>query len=191
MNLQGYGYGIHNICHKGHDAYIQILLKAAFLKACDVDSESSLTKLQGMLGPLWQVKLPSSSSETRVRAFPALLPIGRAHCASRPTSFCVSVQQICQMDRNPAGSCNLGVILTNLQGFLGGASVKKKKNNKKPACRCRRHRRCGFDPWVGKIPWRRTWQPTPVCLPEESHGERSLACYSPWRHKELDMTEVT
>ena len=131
MNLQGYGYGIHNIRHKGHDAYIQILLKAAFLKACDVDSESSLTKLQGMLGPLWQVKLPSSSSETRVRAFPALLPIGRAHCASRPTSFCVSVQQICQMDRNPAGSCNLGVILTNLQGFLGGASVKKKKKTTK------------------------------------------------------------
>ena len=38
----------------------------------------------------------------------------------------------------------------------------------------------GFDPWVGKIPWRRAWQPTPVFLLEESHGQRSLAGYSPW-----------
>ena len=40
--------------------------------------------------------------------------------------------------------------------------------------------RCGFDPWVGKIPWRRAWQPTPVFLPGESHGQRSLVGYSPW-----------
>ena len=39
---------------------------------------------------------------------------------------------------------------------------------------------CGFDPWVRKIPWRRAWQPTPVFLPEEPHGQRSLAGYSPW-----------
>ena len=42
---------------------------------------------------------------------------------------------------------------------------------------CRRH---GFDSWVGKIPWRRKWQPTPVFLPGESHGQRSLVGYSPW-----------
>ena len=41
-------------------------------------------------------------------------------------------------------------------------------------------RRSGFDPWVGKIPWRRAWQPTPVFLPRECHGRRSLAGYSPW-----------
>ena len=46
-----------------------------------------------------------------------------------------------------------------------------------------------FDPWVGKIPSRRQWQPTPVVLPGEFHGQRSLASYSPWDHKELDMTE--
>ena len=46
-----------------------------------------------------------------------------------------------------------------------------------------------FDPWVRKIPWRRTWQPTPVFLPGESHGQRSLAGYSPWGHKESDTTE--
>ena len=40
--------------------------------------------------------------------------------------------------------------------------------------------RCRFDPWVGKTPWRRKWQPTPVFLPGRSHGHRSLARYSPW-----------
>ena len=49
--------------------------------------------------------------------------------------------------------------------------------------------RPGIDPWVGKIPWRRKWQPTPVVLPGESHGWRSLVGYSPRGHKELDMTE--
>ena len=41
---------------------------------------------------------------------------------------------------------------------------------------------------VGKIPQRRKWQPTLVCLPEKSHGQRSLVSYSPWGSKELDMT---
>ena len=50
-------------------------------------------------------------------------------------------------------------------------------------------RRPGFDPWVGKIPWRRKWQPTPVLLPGESHGQRSLVGYSPRSRKESDMTE--
>ena len=45
---------------------------------------------------------------------------------------------------------------------------------------CRRYKRHGFDPWVGKIPWRRAWQPTPVFFPGESHRQRSLADYSPW-----------
>ena len=49
--------------------------------------------------------------------------------------------------------------------------------------------RPGFDTWLGKIPWRRSWQPTPVFLPGEFHGQRSLAGYSPWGHKESDMTE--
>ena len=49
--------------------------------------------------------------------------------------------------------------------------------------------RRGFDPWVGKIPWRNKWQPTPVLLPREFHGQRSLAGYSPWGHKESDITE--
>ena len=54
---------------------------------------------------------------------------------------------------------------------------------------CRRHKRRGFDPWVGKIPWRRKWQPTPVFLPGKSYGQGSLAGYSPWGCTDSDMTE--
>ena len=50
-----------------------------------------------------------------------------------------------------------------------------------------RHR---FDSWVGKIPWSRKWQPIPVFLPGKFHGQRSLVGYSPWGHKEYDMTET-
>ena len=46
-----------------------------------------------------------------------------------------------------------------------------------------------WETWVGTIAWRRAWQPTPVVLPEESHGRSSLAGYSPWGPKESDMTE--
>ena len=49
--------------------------------------------------------------------------------------------------------------------------------------------RPGFNLWVGNIPWRRAWQPTPVFLPGESHEQRSMAGYSSWGHKESDMTE--
>ena len=50
-------------------------------------------------------------------------------------------------------------------------------------------RSCGFDPRNGKIPWRRAWQPTPVFLPGESHGQRSLVGYSPWGCKQSDTTQ--
>ena len=55
----------------------------------------------------------------------------------------------------------------NRLGFPGGAS------GKEPPCQCRRHKRCLFNPWVGRIPWRRAWQPTPAFLPGESHRQRS------------------
>ena len=48
-----------------------------------------------------------------------------------------------------------------------------------------------FDPCVGKIPWRRKWQPTPVILPEKSHGQRGLEDSSPWDHKEADLAVST
>ena len=50
-------------------------------------------------------------------------------------------------------------------------------SGKEPTCWCRRCKRCGFDSWVGKIPWRGEWQPTLVHLPGESHGQRNLVGY--------------
>ena len=61
----------------------------------------------------------------------------------------------------PISSCDC------LPGWLSG---------KESACQCRSHRR--LFPWVGKIPWTRRWQPTPVFLPGGSHGQRSLVGYS-------------
>ena len=74
-------------------------------------------------------------------------------------------------------------IYSFVQGFPGGAS------GKEPACQCRRCKRPGFSPWGEKIPWRRKCQPTPMFSPGESYGQWGLAGYSPWGHKELDMTE--
>ena len=62
-------------------------------------------------------------------------------------------------------------------GFLGGSEVKN-------LLQCRR---CRFNPWVGKIPWRRKWQPTSVFLPGKSHSQWSLVGYSSWGLKELDV----
>ena len=68
-------------------------------------------------------------------------------------------------------------------GFPGGTS------GKESTCQCRRYERCGFDPSVRKILWRRTWQLTAVFLPGKFHGQRSLMGYSPWNDKELNRTE--
>ena len=63
--------------------------------------------------------------------------------------------------------------LVFLLGFPAGTS------GREPACQCKRHERCKFDPWIQKIPWSRAWQLTPIFLPGESNGHRSLAGYSP------------
>ena len=70
-------------------------------------------------------------------------------------------------------------------GFPGGAAAKV------PACQCRRRKRHCFNLQVRKVPWRRKQPPTPVFLPGESHGQRSLEGYSPEDGKESDTTEVT
>ena len=73
-------------------------------------------------------------------------------------------------------------IVKESEGFRGGS------DGKESICPCRRH---GFAPWVRKICWRREWLSTPVFLPGESQGQRSLVGYSPWGCKELEMTERT
>ena len=57
-------------------------------------------------------------------------------------------------------------------------------SSKESASQCRRHKKRGFNPWVGKSPWSRKWQPDSVLLPGKSHGHRILAVYSPWGRKE-------
>ena len=69
-------------------------------------------------------------------------------------------------------------------GFPGGTSSNEPPANTGDV-------RCKFRPWIGKIPWRRTGQPTPVLLPRESHGQRSLAGCRAQGRKEWDTTEVT
>ena len=64
-------------------------------------------------------------------------------------------------------------------------------SGKEPASQCRRPKRREFDPLVRNIPWRSAWQPTPIFLPGESHGQRSLEDYGPQGLKESDRTEVT
>ena len=53
-------------------------------------------------------------------------------------------------------------------------------SGKESTCQCKRCKRHGFDPWVGRIPCRRKWQPALVFLPGKFYGQRSLARYSPW-----------
>ena len=61
--------------------------------------------------------------------------------------------------------------------------------NKKTRLQMQETKKCKLDPWVRTIPWRREWQPTPVFLPGESHGQRSLVGYSLWGHIKSDTTE--
>ena len=82
-------------------------------------------------------------------------------------------------NRTSAHAVSQHEVISGLPRWLSG---------KESSCQCRRHR---FDPWVGKISWRRKWQPTLVSLPGKFHGQRSLVGYSPWGHQESDMTEHT
>ena len=92
--------------------------------------------------------------------------------------------QLCCLLRSKGGGVGLGghhILPPHpCTGFPGGL------DGKRIYLQCRRSR---FSPWVKKIPWRREWLPTPVFLPKEFHGQRSLAGYSPQGGKESDRTE--
>ena len=62
---------------------------------------------------------------------------------------------------------------------------------KEPTCQCKEYEGCGREPWVERSPEKGSWQAIPIFLPRESHGQRSLAGYSAWGHKESNMTEMT
>ena len=74
---------------------------------------------------------------------------------------------------------------------IAGSQASQVASGTEPSCQRRRLKRHRFSLWVGKIPWRITWQPTPIFLPGKSCGQRILVGYSPWGCQESDTTEVT
>jgi len=104
---------------------------------------------------------------------------GSQHCNTSP----VGVSEVQRWERFAAQMCHL-----RLDGPSQVALVVKN-----PPAHAREVRDIprGSVPWYRRSPWRRAWQPAPVFLPTESHGQRSLVGYSPWGHKESHTTEVT
>ena len=106
------------------------------------------------------------------------------------------------MDCSPSGSSVHGILQARILEWVaisfsgdlldpgiepGSPTLQAEALLSEPPGKPRRHMRCGFNPWVVKIPWRRTWYPTSVLLLGKSHGQRSLVGYSPWGS---DMTET-
>ena len=139
-----------------------------------------------MLGRL-SLTAPEATPPSPLPASGAGPPSSACGCATPfvpPSSPWVSLPGLPSLSfvQNSFNSFNLNIFVTlflikGLPWWLRGYSV------------CLHCRRPGFDPCVGKIPWRRKWQPTPVLLPGESHGWRSLVGYSLWDRKDSDMTE--
>ena len=104
------------------------------------------------------------------------------------SSRCFQAEEWCEF-------CQRKLILTILWVMCRNKQTRAPEQSdargKEPSCQGRRCKRRRFDPWVGTIPWRRAWQPTPVFLPGDSHGQRSLAGCGSEGHKESDTTEAT
>ena len=108
-------------------------------------------------------------------------------CIGRQTLIHSTTREVwhCHFSRymsNPCPhSCSDSPLISHrvLRGFSSGS------DGKESACSAGTRVRS----WAGNIPWRRSWQSAPVFLPRESYGQRSLVGYSPWGHKEADMTE--
>ena len=90
------------------------------------------------------------------------------------------VSQVGITERWWSGGLQLSICLGNLEEHLGLLGLPWWLRGKESTCQCRR---CEFDPWVGKMPWKRKWQPTPIVLPEKFHGQRSPVGFSPWSCK--------
>ena len=97
-----------------------------------------------------------------------------------PTHHGCAQQSQLRILRNPQHGSQEPLAFGRLLGFPGDSDGKRIHLQ---------GRRPGFNPWVGKIPWGREWLPTPVFLPGESHGQRTLEGHSPWDNKETDTTE--
>ena len=102
------------------------------------------------------------------KGYTSLQPPNLTH--TKTISYCIGEDPIIDL------ICTIFIV-----GFSGDASAGES------ACQSRRLKRCRFDPWARKIPWRRDWQSATVILP----GKRSLVGYSPQGHKQSDMTQHT
>ena len=102
------------------------------------------------------------------KGYTSLQPPNLTH--TKTISYCIGEDPIIDL------ICTIFIV-----GFSGDASAGES------ACQSRRLKRCRFDPWARKIPWRREWQSATVILP----GKRSLVGYSPQGHKQSDMTQHT
>ena len=108
---------------------------------------------------------------------PGGLPSMGSHRVSHNWSDLAAAAATLSLHRNLAVSASAGLL--------------RWLSSKESAYQCRRHRRCGFDLWVGKIPWRREWQITASFLPGKFHGQRSLAGYSPGGSQRVKHSWVT
>ena len=100
--------------------------------------------------------------------------------------FCVLILYLSTLLNSLTSTNSYSVDYLNSLYVRSHQGLPQQLTGKEPAYECRRP---GFNPQVGKIPWRRKWQLTAVVLPGKSHGQRSLAGYSPCGHKESNMTE--
>ena len=129
---------------------------------------------------LWSKALAASTSQALHRPRLGLQSAASVYLGTQRRMFSASSQSY-QMRHSGRGS---HLCLTNLRGKIWG--FPKFWAQQRIHLNCRRPR---FNPWVGKIAWRREWQPTPVFFPGELHGQKSLAGYSPHGHNELDTTD--
>ena len=121
---------------------------------------------------------PSCQGEECFNPSPDHIPFKKLACSPPPLFFIFFITMVISLAQTLNSSHLVShhervlICLFMLPSWLSG---------KESTCQCRR---CMFDPWIRKIPWRRKWQPTPVFLPGKSYGQRSLAGCSPWSHKE-------
>ena len=98
-------------------------------------------------------------------------------------------QILCHLSHQGSPLEHFSLLKNNPRDFPCGPEVRSSPRGSDGRSICLQCGRPGFDPWMGKILWRRKWQLTPGPLPGKFHGWRSLVGYGPWGPKELDRTE--
>ena len=148
-----------------------------FQKPREVNHASVVTIHNLVMGPSSYFYIPQYSHKVDViylfHLNSQMMPVRNMPCSygNHQTWWCVSSSSWA-MPSSPYNSMRkIGFLFTYSEGFSGGAS------GKEPTCQCKKHKRHRFNPLVRKIPWRGKWQPTPVFLPGNFHGQRSLTGY--------------